>query len=173
MWGKSERTKESRREKQCKADIFLLLHYSLSWKAIKGAASTTQNPADLLHVENFSLKFRDICYEIWVIKYFFSIIIAQHNQSKLDRSITWTKLHDTSWAVFTSFWTLEHKNACVVLTRGQHDMTAQRGTALAPQCFISIQMLLLSSLQLNCFDREIPHKFGMNKLAWDLAVNIW
>lgn len=52
-----------------------------------------------------------------------------------------------------------------MLTRGQHDMTAQLGTAQAPQCFISIQMLLLSSLQLNCFDREIPHKFGMNKLA--------
>ncbi len=48
--------------------------------------------------------------------------------SKLDWSITWTKWHDTSWAVFTSFWTLELKKARVVLTRGQHDMTAQ-GTA--------------------------------------------
>jgi len=52
-----------------------------------------------------------------------------------------------------------------------HDSTTR--TAQAPQCFISIQMLLLSSLQLNCFDREIPHKFGMNKLARDFAVNIW
>lgn len=52
---------------------------------IKGAASKIHNPAtDLLHVENFSLKPRDICHEILVIKYLFRIIILQHNQSKLD-----------------------------------------------------------------------------------------